>query len=93
MIAVKLGLMESDVRFAYEHYWNYCRKYIESLPFDQGLSEEQIKELKPDVHISRIGKFYIRNVNKAILYNKKNLKEYANSRSKTNAQSHTDNGR
>lgn len=91
IIAAKLGLTESDVRFAYEHYWRYCRKYIESLPFDQGLNEEQIKELKTDIHISRIGKFYIRNVNKAILYNKKNLKKYANNRSKANAQSHTDN--
>lgn len=93
MIAAKLGFSEEDVRSAYTYYWNYCRRYIESLPFDQGLNEEQIKELKPDILIPKIGKFYIRNINKAVLYNKKNIKEYANNKSKANAQSHTDNSR
>ena len=39
-VALKLGLNESDVKEAYQLYWNFFRKSIEALPLKEDLTKE-----------------------------------------------------
>jgi hypothetical protein len=53
------GLSKALVNRTYKTYWRTVKEYIESLPLKQNLTEEEFKELKPNVNIPSIGKFYV----------------------------------
>lgn len=57
-VALELGLNESDVKEAYNSYWEYFRKSIESLPLKENLSEEDFNSLKTSFNVPSLGKFY-----------------------------------
>lgn len=56
--ALELGLNESDVKEAYNLYWEYFRHSIESLPLKDNLSEEDFNTLKTSFNVPSLGKFY-----------------------------------
>lgn len=56
--ALELGLNESDVKEAYNLYWEYFRKSIESLPLKENLNEEDFNSLKTSFNVPSLGKFY-----------------------------------
>ena len=56
--ALELGLNESDVKEAYNSYWEYFRKSIESLPLKENLNEEDFDSLKTSFNVPSLGKFY-----------------------------------
>ena len=53
------GLSKALVNRIYKTYWRTVREYIESLPLKQNLTEEELQELRPNVNIPSIGKFYV----------------------------------
>ena len=53
------GLSKALVNKTYKTYWRTVKEYIESLPLKQNLNEEEFLELKPNVNIPSIGKFYV----------------------------------
>lgn len=57
-VALELGLNESDVKEAYNLYWEYFRKSIESLPLKENLNEEGFNSLKTSFNVPSLGKFY-----------------------------------
>lgn len=57
-VALELGLNESDVKEAYNLYWDYFRKSIESLPLKENLNEEGFNSLKTSFNVPSLGKFY-----------------------------------
>lgn len=57
-VALELGLNESDVKEAYNLYWEYFRKSIESLPLKKNLNEEDFNSLKTSFNVPSLGKFY-----------------------------------
>lgn len=57
-VALELGLNESDVKEAYNLYWEYFRKSIESLPLKDNLNEEGFNNLKTSFNVPSLGKFY-----------------------------------
>lgn len=57
-VALELGLNESDVKEAYNSYWEYFRKSIESLPLKENLNEEDFNSLKTSFNVPSLGKFY-----------------------------------
>jgi hypothetical protein len=57
-VALELGLNESDVKEAYNLYWEYFRKSIESLPLKENLNEEDFNSLKTSFNVPSLGKFY-----------------------------------
>ena len=56
-VALKLGLNESDVKEAYQLYWNFFRKSIEALPLKEDLTKEEFSKLKTSFNIPYLGKF------------------------------------
>lgn len=57
-VALELGLNKSDVKEAYNLYWEYFRKSIESLPLKENLNEEDFNSLKTSFNVPSLGKFY-----------------------------------
>lgn len=57
-VSLELGLNESDVKEAYNLYWEYFRKSIESLPLKENLNEEDFNSLKTSFNVPSLGKFY-----------------------------------
>lgn len=57
-VAKKLGLDESDVKDAYNLYWEFFREYITALPLKDELTEEEFSKLKTSFNVPSIGKFY-----------------------------------
>ena len=57
-VALELGLNSSDVKEAYNLYWEYFRKSIESLPLKDSLNEEDFNSLKTSFNVPSLGKFY-----------------------------------
>lgn len=57
-VALELGLNASDVKEAYNLYWEYFRKSIESLPLKENLNEEDFNSLKTSFNVPSLGKFY-----------------------------------
>lgn len=57
-VALELGLNASDVKEAYNLYWEYFRKSIESLPLKENLNEEGFNSLKTSFNVPSLGKFY-----------------------------------
>lgn len=57
-VALELGLNSSDVKEAYNLYWEYFRKSIESLPLKGSLNEEDFNSLKTSFNVPSLGKFY-----------------------------------
>lgn len=57
-VALELGLNENDVKEAYNLYWDYFRKSIESLPLKENLNEEGFNSLKTSFNVPSLGKFY-----------------------------------
>lgn len=57
-VALELGLNESDVKEAYNSYWEYFRKSIESLPLKENLNEEDFNSIKTSFNVPSLGKFY-----------------------------------
>lgn len=58
-IADSVGLSERLVDKIYRAYWRAVKKHIELLPLKQDLTEEEVLNLKPNVNIPSIGKFYL----------------------------------
>ena len=56
-VALELGLDKSDVKEAYQLYWNFFRKSIEALPLKEDLTEEDFSKLKTNFNIPYLGKF------------------------------------
>lgn len=58
-VAESTGLSKALVKRTYQTYWRTIREYIESLPLKSDLTEEEFMELRPNVNIPSIGKFYV----------------------------------
>ena len=56
-VALKLGLNESDVKEAYQLYWNFFRKSIEALPLKEDLTKEEFSKLNIET-IEKLSKLY-----------------------------------
>lgn len=57
IVALKLGLNINEVKEAYQLYWNFFRKHIETLPLKSDLSEEEFNKLRTSFNVPSIGKF------------------------------------
>lgn len=57
-VSLELGLNKEDVKEAYNLYWEYFKKSIESLPLKEDLNEEDFDSLKTSFNIPSLGKFY-----------------------------------
>lgn len=58
-VAASNGLSANMVDKSYRAYWKVVREHIESLPLKQDLSDEEFKELRPNVNIPSIGKLHV----------------------------------
>lgn len=58
-VAEDLNLDRKIVDRTYTAYWKTIKDYIESLPLMEDLSEEEFKELKPNINIPSLGKLYV----------------------------------
>lgn len=77
-VGKELNIPTSQVEMLYKAYWKAVKNYIESLPLDKNLSEEEFNALKTSVNIPSLGKFYIP-------YNKyKRIKAFENENTKQN---------
>lgn len=56
-VASQLKLPEELVDRTYRSYWLGVKHFLSSLPFKEGLSEEEFKGLQTSVNIPSIGKF------------------------------------
>jgi len=57
-VAQKLNLSEKDVKDAYVSFWGIIKEKIESLPFDEDLSEEDFDKLVTSFNIPSLGKLF-----------------------------------
>lgn len=57
--AIKLNLPYDYVWKIYKAYWIYIRKYISEQPIKNIKTEEEFKQLQPNVNIPSLGKFYL----------------------------------
>ena len=84
-VAQSTGCSKKFVDRVYKSYWKVVREYMTSQPLKQDLTDEEFLELRPNVNIPSIGKFYItpkryrriKNKNE-ILNNKKYAKDKVN---------------
>ena len=53
------GLPEKLVDRTYRSYWRAIREHISLLPLKEDLSDEEFKELRPNVNIPSIGKLSV----------------------------------
>ena len=58
-VSQALGLPPTLVDKVYRAYWKTIQRYVTSLPLMEDLTDEQFLELRPNVNIPSIGKFYI----------------------------------
>lgn len=58
-VADSTGYSKRLVDKTYRAYWKAVKIYIESLPLKKDLSDEEFLELKPNINIPSIGKFYV----------------------------------
>lgn len=58
-VASELSLPKEYVHKVYQGYWKAVRQYVSSLPLKDSLTDEEFKELRPNVNIPSIGKLYI----------------------------------
>lgn len=58
-VSDNLGLSEQLVDRTYKSYWKAIKEHIQSLPLMQDLSDEEFKQLQPNVNIPAIGKLYV----------------------------------
>lgn len=59
IVAEKLGLSKTMVNKIYQAYWQGVRDHIKDLPLKEDLTDEQFNNLRPNVNVPSIGKFYI----------------------------------
>lgn len=58
-VAASVGLPYRTTARIYRAYWRAIREHISSLPFKQGLTDEEFLKLQPNVNIPSIGKLYV----------------------------------
>lgn len=73
-VAAKLHLDEKAVKRAYLYFWRFIKEHISELPLENGVSEDELKQLKTCFGVPQLGKF-------DLVYNH-SLKGYYNNRLK-----------
>ena len=58
-VSEELGLPKVLVDRTYKAYWRAVREHITSLPLKEDLTDEELMQLRPNVNIPSLGKFYI----------------------------------
>lgn len=58
-VSIELNIPYSIVDRTYKSYWKVIKKHMSSLPLKENLTDEEFKELQPNVSVPSIGKFYI----------------------------------
>lgn len=58
-VAEEIGLPTKLVQKTYTSYWRAVREYIASLPLKDGLSDEEFDNLRVNINIPSLGKFYL----------------------------------
>lgn len=58
-VSIKLNLPKGLVDKAYRAYWKAVRAHITSLPLKANLTDDEFKELQPNVNIPSIGKLHV----------------------------------
>lgn len=58
-VADSVGLPEQLVDRTYKSYWRAIREYIQAVPLNPNLSDEEFLKLRPNVSIPSLGKLYV----------------------------------
>ena len=58
-VSQETGIPVKIVNKTYRAYWKAVREHVSSLPLKEDLTEEQFKELQPNVNIPSIGKLHV----------------------------------
>lgn len=58
-VATSTGCSKQMVNKTYRAYWKAVKEYIVALPLKEINSEEEFLELRPNVNIPSLGKFYV----------------------------------
>jgi hypothetical protein len=76
-ISEELNLPYEVVKAAYYSFWEFIKLNIESLPFKEGITEEEFNSLHTSFNIPSLGKFHTNYIKVNNLHNK-----YKNGRDK-----------
>lgn len=58
-VSGQLGMDSKFIDKVYKSYWRALREYIKSLPLKEDLSEEAFMQLRPNINVPSLGKFYV----------------------------------
>lgn len=58
-VAQDTGLSSVFVDKVYRSYWRAIREHIKELPLKMELSDDEFKELRPNINIPSIGKLHV----------------------------------
>lgn len=58
-VSEELNIPKNIVEKTYHAYWMAVREHIKSLPLKENLTDEEFMELRPNINIPSIGKFYV----------------------------------
>lgn len=57
-VSKELDIDNKIVIDVYKHYWKSIKSYVQKLPFNRDLSEDEYKELRPHVYLPKLGKMH-----------------------------------
>lgn len=58
-VSEETGIPKKIVDRAYKAYWRAIREHITSLPLKDNLTDDEFKQLQPNINIPSIGKLYV----------------------------------
>ena len=58
-VSSSIGLPKLLVDRTYKAYWKAIREYIKSLPLKEDLTDDEFKQLRPNVNIPSLGKLNV----------------------------------
>lgn len=59
IVAKETGVPKKIVDRTYKAYWRAIREHITSLPLKDNLTDDEFKQLQPNINIPSIGKLYV----------------------------------
>jgi len=58
-VSEETGISKKIVDRTYKAYWRAIREHITSLPLKDNLTDDEFKQLQPNINIPSIGKLYV----------------------------------
>ena len=58
-VSEETGISKKIVDKTYKAYWRAIREHITSLPLKDNLTDDEFKQLQPNINIPSIGKLYV----------------------------------